>query len=108
MKIGVLSTNKNLYSTRRLVEAGKERGHEIAVINHKRCYMNITSHNPSVHYNGEAIKDVDAIIPRIGASVSFFGTAVVRQFEMMGVYSVNESVAITRSRDKLARASVCL
>jgi ribosomal protein S6--L-glutamate ligase len=101
MKIGVLSTNKNLYSTRRLVEAGKERGHEIAVINHKRCYMNITSHNPSVHYNGEAIKDVDAIIPRIGASVSFFGTAVVRQFEMMGVYSVNESVAITRSRDKL-------
>jgi ribosomal protein S6--L-glutamate ligase len=101
MKIGILSTNKNLYSTRRLVESGKERGHEIAVINHKRCYMNITSHNPSVHYNGEAIEDVDAIIPRIGASVSFFGTAVVRQFEMMGVYSVNESVAITRSRDKL-------
>ena len=101
MKIGVLSTNKNLYSTRRLVEAAKERGHEVAVINHKRCYMNITSHNPSVHYNGEAIKGIDAVIPRIGASVSFFGTAVVRQFEMMGVYSVNESVAITRSRDKL-------
>ncbi|TFG39605.1 MAG: 30S ribosomal protein S6--L-glutamate ligase [Chromatiales bacterium] len=101
MKIGILSTNKNLYSTRRLVEAGKERGHQMLVINHKRCYMNITSHNPSIHYNGEAIEEIDAIIPRIGASVSFYGAAVVRQFEMMGVYSVNESVAITRSRDKL-------
>jgi ribosomal protein S6--L-glutamate ligase len=101
MKIGILSTNKNLYSTRRLVEAGIERGHEVPVINHKRCYMNITSHHPSIHIKGEAITGVDAIIPRIGASVSFFGTSVVRQFEMMGVYSVNESVAITRSRDKL-------
>ena len=101
MKIAVLSTNRNLYSTRRLVEAGEERGHEMPVINHKRCYMNITSHNPSIHIKGEAITGVDAIIPRIGASVSFFGTSVVRQFEMMGVYSVNESVAITRSRDKL-------
>ena len=101
MKIGILSTNRNLYSTRRLVEAGIERGHEMPVINHKRCYMNITSHKPSIHFKGEAIAGVDAVIPRIGASVSFFGTAVVRQFEMMGVYSVNESVAITRSRDKL-------
>jgi ribosomal protein S6--L-glutamate ligase len=101
MKIAVLSTNRNLYSTRRLVEAGKERGHEMVVINHKRCYMNITSHSPGIHYNGQVIEGVDAIIPRIGASVSFYGTAVVRQFEMMGVYSVNESVAITRSRDKL-------
>jgi ribosomal protein S6--L-glutamate ligase len=101
MKIAVLSTNKNLYSTRRLVEAGELRGHEMPVINHKQCYMNITSHNPSVHVKGETITGVDAIIPRIGASVSFYGTAVVRQFEMMGVYSVNESVAITRSRDKL-------
>ena len=101
MKIAVLSTNRNLYSTRRLVEAGEERGHEMPIINHKRCYMNITSHNPSIHIKGEAITGVDAIIPRIGASVSFFGTSVVRQFEMMGVYSVNESVAITRSRDKL-------
>jgi ribosomal protein S6--L-glutamate ligase len=107
MKIAILSTNKNLYSTRRLVEAGEERGHEVPVINHKRCYMNIMSSNPSIHYNGEAISRVDAIIPRIGASVSFYGTAVVRQFEMMGVYSVNESVAITRSRDKL-RASQLL
>ena len=107
MKIGILSTNRNLYSTRRLVEAAKERGHEVLVINHKQCYMNITSHNPSVHWKGEAIEGVDAIIPRIGASVSFYGTAVVRQFEMMGVYSLNESVAITRSRDKL-RASQLL
>ena len=101
MKIAVLSTNRNLYSTKRLVEAGKERGHDMVVLNHKRCYMNITTHNPGIHYNGEAITGIDAIIPRIGASVSFYGTAVVRQFEMMGVYSVNESVAITRSRDKL-------
>jgi ribosomal protein S6--L-glutamate ligase len=107
MKIAVLSTNKNLYSTSRLVEAGRERGHEMPVINHKHCYMNITSHNPSIHLKGEAISGVDAIIPRIGASVSFYGTAVVRQFEMMGVYSVNESVAISRSRDKL-RASQLL
>ena len=101
MRIGILSTDKYLYSTRRLVEAGKARGHEVQVINHKRCYMNITSHNPGIHYKGVAIDGVDAIIPRIGASVSFYGAAVVRQFEMMGVYSVNESVAITRSRDKL-------
>ena len=107
MKIGILSTNANLYSTRRLIEAGIERGHEVPVINHRRCYMNITSHNPGIHYKGSPIEGMDAIIPRIGASISFYGTAVVRQFEMMGVYSVNESVAITRSRDKL-RASQLL
>ena len=107
MKIGILSTNPKLYSTRRLVEAGNERGHTMRIIDHRRCYMNITSHNPGIHYKGEAITDIDAIIPRIGASISFYGTAVVRQFEMMGVYSVNESVAITRSRDKL-RASQLL
>ncbi len=101
MKIAVLSTNGRLYSTRRLMEAGKERGHEMLLLNHKRCYMNIASHRPSVHYKGEAVEGVDAIIPRIGASVSFYGTAVVRQFEMMGVYSLNESIAISRSRDKL-------
>jgi len=101
MKIAVLSTNKHLYSTRRLVEAGEERGHEVPIYDHRRCYMNIVSSNPEIHYNGDVISGVDAIIPRIGASVSFYGTAVVRQFEVMGVYSVNESVAITRSRDKL-------
>lgn len=101
MKIGILSTNTKLYSTKRLVEAGNQRGHEVQVINHKRCYMNITSHRPEIHYKGKAIEGLQAIIPRIGASISFYGTAVVRQFEMMNVYSVNESVAITRSRDKL-------
>jgi ribosomal protein S6--L-glutamate ligase len=101
LKIVILSTNPKLYSTRRLAEAAKARDHKVHVINHKRCYMNITSHRPSVHYKGEAIEGVDAIIPRIGASVSFYGTAVVRQFEMMGVYSLNESTAISRSRDKL-------
>jgi ribosomal protein S6--L-glutamate ligase len=101
LKIAVLSTNPKLYSTRRLLEAGRELGHEMLVVNHKRCYMNITTHRPSVHYKGEAIQGLDAVIPRIGASVSFYGTAVVRQFEMMGVYSLNESTAITRSRDKL-------
>lgn len=107
MKIVVLSTNPKLYSTRRLVEAGQAAGHEMLVINHRRCYMNITTHRPSIHYKGKPISGVDAIIPRIGASVSFYGTAVVRQFEMMGVYSVNESTAITRARDKL-RASQLL
>jgi ribosomal protein S6--L-glutamate ligase len=101
MNIGILSANRKLYSTRRLVEAGEARGHKMRVINHKRCYMNIAAHNPSVHYNGEALLGIDAVVPRIGASVTFYGAAVVRQFEMMGVYSLNESVAITRSRDKL-------
>jgi ribosomal protein S6--L-glutamate ligase len=101
MKIGILSTSKTLYSTRRLVEAGETAGHEMYVVNHKRCYMNIAAHRPAVHLNGENLTGFDAIIPRIGASITFYGTAVVRQFEMMGVYCVNESVAITRSRDKL-------
>ena len=101
MKIGILSTSKTLYSTRRLVEAIEQAGHVAQVINHKRCYMNIAPHNPGIHYNGEELTGFDAVIPRIGASVTFYGTAVVRQFEMMGVYSVNESVAISRSRDKL-------
>lgn len=101
MKILVLSRNPRLYSTRRLVEAGQERGHEVRVANTLRCYNNITSLHPSVHYRGEALNGYDAVIPRIGASVTFYGTAVLRQFEMMGVFPMNESVAITRSRDKL-------
>jgi len=107
MRLAILSTNPNLYSTRRLKEAATERDHYVRVIDHRRCYMNIESASPKIHYKGEVLEDFDAIIPRIGASVSFYGTAVVRQFEMMGVYSVNESVAITRSRDKL-RASQLL
>ena len=101
MKIGILSRNPKLYSTHRLVEAAEQRGHEVRVLDHLRCYMNITSLRPSIHYKGEDLNDFDAVIPRIGASVTFYGTAVLRQFEMMGVYPLNESVAITRSRDKL-------
>ncbi len=101
MKIAVLSRNPELYSTRRFVEAGKEQGHDIRVIDPLRCYMTIASQRPTIHYRGEELTGFDAIIPRIGASITFYGTAVVRQFEMMGVYSVNESVAISRSRDKL-------
>jgi len=101
MKIVILSRNPKLYSTRRLVEAAKERGHEVRVVDHLRCYMNITSLRPSVHYRGEKLEGFDAVVPRIGASVTFYGTAVLRQFEMMGVYPLNESVAISRSRDKL-------
>lgn len=103
MKIAVLSRNAQIYSTKRLVEAAKKRGHEVRVVDHVRCFMDITSDRPSLHYQDEefAAEHFDAVIPRIGASVTFYGAAVVRQFEMMGVYSVNESVAITRSRDKL-------
>jgi ribosomal protein S6--L-glutamate ligase len=101
MKIAILSRNKQLYSTQRLVDAAQSRGHEVHVIDALRCYMNITSHNPEIHYKGEVLTGFDAVIPRIGASITFYGTAVLRQFEMMGVYPLNESVAITRSRDKL-------
>jgi len=101
MKIAILSRNPKLYSTRRLVEAATARGHQIQVLDHLRCYMNITSMKPSIHYKGDKLEGFDAVIPRIGASVTFYGTAVLRQFEMMGVYPLNESVAISRSRDKL-------
>jgi ribosomal protein S6--L-glutamate ligase len=101
MKIAILSRDPRLFSTRRLVAAARERGHEARVIDVLRCYMNITSHKPSIHYKGEDLAGFDAVIPRIGASVTFYGTAVLRQFEMMGVYPLNESVAITRARDKL-------
>lgn len=101
MKIAILSRNKKLYSTKRLVEAATAAGHEVRVIDVLRCYMNITSMRPSMHYRGEVLEGFDAVIPRIGASVTFYGTAVVRQFEMMNVFPLNESVAITRSRDKL-------
>ena len=101
MKIAILSRKRSLYSTNALVEAGMAAGHDVRVINPLRCYMTIASHNPTIHYKGEDLSDIDAVIPRIGASITFYGTAVVRQFEMMGVYCLNESVAITRSRDKL-------
>ncbi len=101
MKIAVLSRGSKLYSTRRLLEAGRERGHEVKLVDTLRCYMNMATAKPSIRYRGEPLDNYDAVIPRIGASITFYGTAVVRQFEMMGVYAVNESVAIARSRDKL-------
>jgi ribosomal protein S6--L-glutamate ligase len=101
MKIAILSRNPKLYSTKRLLQAGKERGHTVHVINTLQCYMSIATDNPSIHYKGKTLEGYDAVIPRIGASVSFYGTAVLRQFEMMGVMPINESVAISRSRDKL-------
>ena len=101
MKIAILSRNPKLYSTRRLVEAAEAKGHEVHVLDVLRCYMNITSMKPEVHYKGVNLSGYDAVIPRIGASVTFNGTAVLRQFEMMGVYPLTESVAISRSRDKL-------
>ncbi len=101
MKIAILSRDSSLYSTRRLKEAGINRGHEVAIIDYLRCYMNITSRNPQVIYQGNPLEGVDAVIPRIGASNTFYGTAVVRQFEMMDVFTANESQAISRSRDKL-------
>jgi ribosomal protein S6--L-glutamate ligase len=101
MKLALMCQNGALYSHKRLVEAAQQRGHEIEIINHLRCYMHITSHRPAVYYQGRALPAYDAVIPRIGASVTFYGTAVLRQFEMMGVWPANESVAITRARDKL-------
>ncbi len=101
MKLALMCRNPDLYSHRRLVEAAQNRGHDIDVIDHLRCYINITSMRPKVRYQGNDLEVFDAVIPRIGASVTFYGAAVLRQFEMMGVYPLNESVAISRSRDKL-------
>lgn len=102
MKIIILARNSDLYSHKRLVEAGEQRGHEMRILDTTRCYMNISEKNSAIHYyGGECITNVDAIIPRIGASITFYGTAVVRHFESQGIYSINSSVAISRSRDKL-------
>jgi len=101
MNIFILSRNKNLYSTSRLVEAGNNLGHNVRVVDYMRCYMNIASRKPTIYYGGESLGKVDAVIPRIGASNTFYGTAVVKQFEMMNSYCVNTSDAIANSRDKL-------
>lgn len=101
MRIAILSRNAKLYSTRRLVEAAEARGHTVDVIDPLRCYMNINARESSIHMKGTDLPYYDAVIPRIGASITFFGTAVLRQFEMIGSYPLNESVAISRSRDKL-------
>ena len=101
MKIAMMARSPNLYSHQRLKEAAEARGHEMQIINTLRCYMNIASRRPEIYYNGERLDGFDAVIPRIGASVTFYGLAVLRQFEMMGVFPLNESVGIGRSRDKL-------
>src|SRR5690554_1100882 len=101
MKIAILSRNPKLYSTRRLVETCEARGHEPYVIDILKCYMDITPSKPAIWYRGEELLGFEAVIPRIGASVTHYGLAVIRQFEMMGVYCLTESVALGRSRDKL-------
>lgn len=106
MHIAVLSRNPALYSTKRLVEAAQERGHEVQIIDHLKCDLIIEQSDPAIFYRGEKVEGVDAIIPRIGASTTFYGTAVVRQFETMGVFSTVDSQAIVRSRDKLRSSQI--
>lgn len=101
MKIAVLSTNPNLYSTKRLVEAIKQKGHEATIIDHTKCHFGMEKGLPNIFYKGKLLPQYDAIIPRIGASVTFFGTAVVRQFEMRDTFCANSSQSISQSRDKL-------
>lgn len=102
MHIAILSRNKKLYSTRRLMEAATSRGHQVEVIDPLKCYMNINSKKPEMHdEKGRVLAGFDAIIPRIGASITFYATAVLRLFESQGIYSLNQSIAITRARDKL-------
>ncbi|MCX8081141.1 MAG: 30S ribosomal protein S6--L-glutamate ligase [Bacteroidia bacterium] len=101
MRIVILSRNKNLYSTRRLVEAAQQRGHEVMVVDHMKCTLAIEQGRPHIYYDGKEITDVQGVIPRIGASATFYGTAVVRQFEMMKIFTAVESQALVRSRDKL-------
>jgi ribosomal protein S6--L-glutamate ligase len=101
VKIAILSRDGTLYSCKRLREAAMRRGHQVEIIDPLSCYMNINPAAPSVHYKGRQLPHYDAVIPRIGSAITFYGTAVLRQFEMLGSYPLNESVAITRARDKL-------
>jgi ribosomal protein S6--L-glutamate ligase len=101
MKIAILSRNKNLYSTKRLVEAAELRGHEVILLDHMKCVLVIEQGRPHIYFNGKEVKDINAVIPRIGASATFYGSAVVRQFEMMKIFTAVESQALVRSRDKL-------
>jgi len=106
MNLIILSTNSELYSTRRLKEAAEKRGHKVSVINHTRCFVAIESGDPKVYYKDHEIKDTDAIIPRIGASVTFYGSSIIRQFEMQKVYTTLSSLALVRSRDKLRATQI--
>lgn len=106
MKIAILSRNPNLYSTSRLIEAGKKRGHEMIVVDHLKCNIELEKRRPRIYYKGAYLDDIDAVIPRIGASVTFYGTTVVRQFEMMKVFTAVGSQALVRSRDKLSSLQI--
>jgi ribosomal protein S6--L-glutamate ligase len=101
MKIALLSRNRNLYSTQRLIEAGEQRGHEMLLLDHMKCVLVIEQGRPHIYFNGKEVTGVNAVIPRIGASATFYGSAVVRQFEMMKIFTAVESQALVRSRDKL-------
>lgn len=101
MRIAILSRNKNLYSTKRLIEAAEQRGHDVTVLDHMKCVLVIEAGRPHIYYNGKEVTDINAVIPRIGASATFYGSAVVRQFEMMKIFTAVESQALVRSRDKL-------
>jgi ribosomal protein S6--L-glutamate ligase len=101
MKIAILSRNRNLYSTKRLIEAAEQRGHEVVLLDHMKCVLVIEQGRPHIYFNGKEVNDVNAVIPRIGASATFYGSAVVRQFEMMKIFTAVESQALVRSRDKL-------
>ena len=101
MKIVVLSRNPKLYSTKRIIEAGQKRGHEMLILDHMKCVLVIEKNRPHIFYQGKEITNIDAVIPRIGASATFYGGAVVRQFEMMKIFTAVESQALMRSRDKL-------
>ena len=101
MKIALLASNPDLYSHKRLTEEAKQRGHEVIFLKIRDCYMSTTDRTPTVHYQGSTIDDIDAVIPRIRPAVTFYGTAVLRQFEVMGAYCLNGSISISRSRDKL-------
>ncbi|MBS3963101.1 MAG: 30S ribosomal protein S6--L-glutamate ligase [Methylomonas sp.] len=106
MKIAILSRDATLYSSVRLMDAAAARGHDARVLDPTHCYMNITSMKPSIHYQGENLLGYDAVIPRIGASITFYGTAVLRQFEVMNIFCLNDSAAISRSRNKMAASQL--
>jgi ribosomal protein S6--L-glutamate ligase len=101
LRMAILSANPKLYSTQRIKEAGEKRGHEMLIVNHTKCDLLIQGNNPQVYYKGQELQGIDAIIPRIGASVTFYGAAVIRQFEMMKVFAATSSQSLVRSRDKL-------
>ena len=106
MRIAILSNNKNLFSTSRLAEEARARGHKVDIIHYRNCYLAIDDKHPDVYYNGKKLKGYDAIIPRISATMTRYGCSIVRQFEMQGLWTLSSSIAIARSRDKLRSAQI--